>query len=280
MLDLIMVRNIVVVGGKKGGHPAELETRLDPVRLNEGVGVAITSIMYGEVCNICQKTNKIYYTVKNVQTDGLESMELKPKKHRKYSGSLERTIRIPKGTYTSTRMVAKAIVSEITNDIKKISSRLPNNKQPSINIPGEDFSSTYHISLSNMEIGSVGKDTPWGMLGVTEGFSSKSPTLQDIDLTIEAKPAFLYTNIVENSYINDKKTRNLAVLPIFTRRGYTHFEFQNPVYVPVEIREFSSIHLELYGLDGKLIEFNDAWDTIITLRMKPINRGALTMDDN
>ena len=77
---------------------------------------------------------------------------------------------------------------------------------------------------------------------------------------------------MKNSYINGKKSRNLAILPLSIQRGYSFYEVKNPVYVPIEVHQFSEILLELRDLDGVLVAFNPKWNTAITLHLTTINR--------
>ena len=64
----------------------------------------------------------------------------------------------------------------------------------------------------------------------------------------------------------------LAVFPVESVKGYTHFEFHNPNYVPIEVKEFSEIDIELRDIKGKLLKINNSYDTVISMHIMPINR--------
>ena len=280
-----MIRNIVVVSGRND-NPAKLQTQIDPVRLPLGMTVALTSIAYGEILNIHDQNNKIYFTFTNAPVYESEMIPSTPsisgrgrnnpkkpdkKKTTKDQKKVTGKVQIPVGTYRTTRSIITSIVTAINGKVKET---FPNHTtRYGLNISGMEISPTFAVNLKNVTIHVNKPDSPWGIIGVKEDLIEKSPSLENIDLSIEMKPSFLYASIVENSYINEQKSRNLAVIPLTTSTGYTFYEFKSPVYVPIEVREFSSILLELRDLDGKFVKFNPKSKTVLTINMKSINRG-------
>ena len=275
-----MIRNIVIVSGRND-NPAKLQTQIDPVRLPHDMTVALTSIAYGEILNIHDQNNKIYFTFTNVPdySSGLIGDPTPPitsargrnkKKVNKDQKTDNVKVQIPVGTYRTTRSIISSIVTAVNVKTKEV---FPNQgSRYSLNISGMEISPTFALNLKNVTILVNKPDSPWDIIGVKEDLMEKSSSLENVDLSIEMKPSFLYASIVENSYINNQKSRNLAVIPLKTSTGYTFYEFKNPVYVPIEVREFSSILLELRDLDGKFVKFNPKSKTVATLHMKPINR--------
>ena len=268
-----MIRNIVVVSGEND-NPAKLQTRIDPVRLPYGVTIALTSIAYGEILNIHNENNNIYFTF----TDTFDLVPIPSisttsgrGRNKKLKKIVNVKVQIPIGTYRTTRSIVSSIITAINEKIKEI---LPGQStRYSLNISGMEISPTFAINLKNIAIHVTRSESPWDIIGVTKDIIQKSQNLENIDLSVEMKPSFLYASIVENSYINDQKSRNLAVIPLKTSIGYTFYEFQSPVYVPIEVREFSSILLELRDLDGNFVKFNSKSKVLVTLHMKPINRS-------
>jgi hypothetical protein len=112
-------------------------------------------------------------------------------------------------------------------------------------------------------------DAPWSLLNIYEDKYDRF-TIQEIDLQCAESPAFLYANIIENSYINGKLSRNLGVIPIKNTRGWTLYEPKYPIYVPITVREFSKILIEIRDMNGEYIKFNPLYKTIITLSIRPI----------
>lgn len=252
-----MVQNIVIIDGRDA-NPAKLQTHVDPVRFEQGKSMAISSIAYGEINNVHQENNAIYFSM----SDDDEPM-----------GVVYRC-EIPIGTYSNTVLIGSQIVRSIQS---KIDAADPQSVKGVITMQNFDQSmQAFKLNLDGIIIHVTNhQDSPWDILGVYEDFSAttKAPIMVNRDLLGMIEPAILYANIVENSYINSKKARNLAVLPLKIQKGYTYHEFTEPVYVPIEVQQFSNILLEIRDLDGKFVKFNPRWNTVITIRLKTINRS-------
>ena len=64
------VHNYVIAGGRNA-DPGSLSMNMEPVRLSEGMGIAIKSIAYGEVYNVSEINNSFTITLKaSVMVDG------------------------------------------------------------------------------------------------------------------------------------------------------------------------------------------------------------------
>ena len=65
--------------------------------------------------------------------------------------------------------------------------------------------------------------------------------------TFEAatEAGFLYSNIVDNSMINQQQSRLLTLIPIRSKSGYNYHEFTNPVYGPLSVHSFTDITFAL-----------------------------------
>ena len=124
-----------------------------------------------------------------------------------------------------------------------------------------------HINVSNT------RETPWKILGISKDIVKKhSVEVDNIDFTKWLVPSFLYVNIVENSYINGRLSRNLSTVPLDLKRGWSYYEFRNPTYVPIDVKEFSKIVLEIRDMNGNFVCFDSSFKTVVTLHLKPINR--------
>ena len=115
-------------------------------------------------------------------------------------------------------------------------------------------------------------ESPWNMVAVYEDILP-GPGVQTVDKTFDKciQPAFLYGSIVENSYINGNLSRNLGVIPLNRNSGWSFHEFSYPNYVPIDIKEFSNIILELRNMEGKYVTFAPKYKAVISLSIKPIN---------
>ena len=122
----------------------------------------------------------------------------------------------------------------------------------------------------------VNKTSPWDLIGLGSYNiipQNKTIAIRNVVFSNTIEPAFLYSNIVENSYINGKLSRNLATIPLSLQSGWNFYEFKYPVYIPIDVKEFSKIKLELRDMNGKLIQFDPSFKTILNLHIKPINRA-------
>ena len=93
----------------------------------------------------------------------------------------------------------------------------------------------------------------------------------------EHYPAFVYVNVIENSYINNKPSRLFAIVPLQSgymdgSTGYHFHVFNSPTYYNFAIREFSHVLFQLVDEHAKLIEFAPKYKTIIALEIfKPLD---------
>ena len=261
------IQNIVVVGGK-GKNPAKLRTQLEPVKLDIDMEMAITSLSHGEIYNIHNENNKIY--VSKVEF-GI-SIDTNP---RPYTVTERFELEIPTGTYKNVFTILKKIVGIIKNNISPTVNPLSNKSSKNVvSITTGNKERTATLELADIIIHVEGKsDSPWEFLRVKEDIiPSTSIEVENVDLLVGIERAFLYVNIVENSYINGKKSRNLSLIPLSKQKGIAYHEFTNPNYIPVEFKQFSEIFLEIRNMDGEYVRFNSNYNTVITLHMKPINR--------
>jgi len=94
---------------------------------------------------------------------------------------------------------------------------------------------------------------------------------------------FLYASLVENSLIDNRETRLLTAFPIESKRGYSYFEFAQPIYRSIAVRQFMDISFEildqyqqkanfsLYGDDQDME--NRKYRTILNLHIRRAIKG-------
>ena len=263
---------IVIVGGVDGNQ-AKLETQLEPTKLNQDVGIAITSLYHGEVFNINDSNNTITY---NIPARGLQYADeyaLKPWQRTQETYSFK----IPVGNYSSALTILKMISDGFRKQLLRHGT-IPDGKRPRLDVKIDK--GVMRITAENMEIKIDGyseySEGPWELLQMNKNFSYavNQRSILNVDFSQNIQPAFLYVNIVENSYINGKLSRILSVVPISSRADWSFYEYSQPNYMPINVKEFSKIFLELRDMNGKYIRFNPKYKTIITLRTMPINRAV------
>ena len=244
-----LIHNVTIVGGRNA-DPAILKTRLEPMKLEDNMGIAAKFIAYGEIANIAGKDCEF-----NIQ-DSLRGKRVK--------------LRIPEARYTTKEHVLLEMFHIINKHIASypiISSELAPDKCTTTNSYGK--MSIHPPSHINIQVNN--QQNLWSLI-------SARKTQQEVwvvsgELEERTGMAFVYMNIVENSYINGKKSRVLTVFPVASKSGYTYHEFMNSTYIPIEVKEFSEIEIELRDVRGKLLKIDNSYDTIISMHISPINRS-------
>ena len=235
-----LIRTINIVGGR-GDNPSVLRTRLEPIKLEENMGIVAQFIAFGEVANI---TGDCSFQIRD---------------HRNH---MNITLRIPEGRYTLKEDVLLK-VADVVNDYILQSGSL---RKCTIDSTAGKFTITPPATLDIL-INSEGG--LWKQLNVHK--NNKAVWLFTGVLEERTGMAFIYMNIVENSYINGKKSRVLTAFPVTSKSGYTYHEFTNSTYVPIQVKEFSEIEVEIRNLKGELLKIDNSYDTIISLHLSPIN---------
>ena len=78
----------------------------------------------------------------------------------------------------------------------------------------------------------VEQNTPWKMMGINSDRSeNRVVEIRNVIYSKTKQPAFLYSNIVENSYINGKLSRLLSIIPLHMKSHWGFYEFNKHVYV-------------------------------------------------
>ena len=259
---------IVVIDGKEK-NPAKLHTRLEPIRLDKDASMAITSISHGEIYNVHSGNNKIYL---NSSTEGQPVGAAVPGGLGQYATNEEDPVvlEIPVGRYCE----AFTLLKTIDSVIREYFGRKQGYRVGLEIVFNRMKSPIIKITPTNVLIYVTEKvNSPWNLFGVSKDvYPDTLLEVENQDLFSNIVPAFLYVNIVENSYINGKLSRNLALVPLSLKGGCSFYEFKHPNYVPIVVKNFTDILLELRTIDGHYVPFNSNCKTVITLDLKPINR--------
>ena len=251
------IRSIIAVGGYEGNQ-SKFITQIKPTKLKEDAEIALTSIFHGQVLNISGDNNKIHFlNIDNLEIEGqilTEDAGITPDSHN------FKTLTIPKGFYHSSYAVCLAIEEQVVNVLN-----LPKRNNP-LTVSLDKRSNTIQMQLNNLIIKNE-KDSPWELLGFSDDLSD-THELKNISFDGQQLPVFVYINVIENSYINGRSSRISTVIPVKTYEGWSYFEPSTPDYCPINVKEFSNILVELRDLNGKFIDFDPAFKTIITLSVR------------
>ena len=269
------ISNVVIVGGENG-NTSRFTTQLGPIKLDNDYEMAITSLCHGEVYNIHSGNNKVYFYLTASET-GLESVKRSrglaespsvyeiPDDMDRYSLPSLRQITVPEGSYESTIKLCWTISN-------LISDQLGVKKRNAMNATVDKQYNIVNVELENLYLVIRDKkDTPWAIMDVHEDQYERF-TITNQDFHCSSFPVFVYANIIENSYMNGRLTRNLGIVPVTNAPQWSFYESSNPNYVPINIKEFTNILIELRDINGQYIKFNPFFKTVITLAIKPIKR--------
>ena len=187
-----MIQNITIVDGR-GANPAKLQTIVEPVNLNKDMGMAITSIAYGEIYNIHDGNNKIYFSVEN-ETEELGVIN-------EMSTQEIYKVKIPIGTYKNTFVIVQEIVAYLPFNpfvaaINEKLSTLDILKKKTLSIYGNYLAKDFTLKLDNNFIHIEEKsDTPWGLFNISDDIKVSRVSIENIDLLVGVNPTFLYVNM-------------------------------------------------------------------------------------
>ena len=251
-------RSIVVIAEKE--NRAQLFTQLEPIRLSQNKQLAIKSIFHGSVYNINNNNNKVHYQFAPI---GKKFNEITPNE------IIEKYFAIPEGNYPTAQSVIEAIAVKFSETFSD-SIRYP---LPKFEIIQSRKKDDIRIDVSNLRIRVSDRyETPWNLLNILSDIAEDTTIkIANIDFSTWIVPAFLYVNIVESSYINGKLSRNLSIIPLNMKHGWSFYEFNEPLYTPIDVQEFSKIILEIRDMNGDYVTFDPLFRTVITLHISAIN---------
>ena len=297
--------NFVVVGDNSK-TPAKFSTQLQPIKLDQNVGMAINSIFHGSIHNITSENQHVTYEVDIFKISEKSAGIVIPTTEAILGGAIvekvRESFRLDIGNYSSTLSILKVIAGwfedqfpsddedwdinsggrrggrnraggrgrvesrdsletgggvvhgSLDRDARRINPDKPlclEIDESSLDDVSEGF---IKITPRNMSL-FIDKTTPWSLIGLGSHSSickNKILQVRNVIFSKSIEPAFLYSNIVDNSYINGKLSRNLATIPLSLQSGWNFYEFMYPVYIPIDVKEFSKILLELRDMNGKL----------------------------
>ena len=272
-------RNYVIAGGKNA-NPSSLSVNVEPVRLQQDMGIAVKSIAYGEVHNVNERNNtfkikintdalvqnsatssssytseSLVYRIVGTSYDALNitnDSELK-------TGQVNVTI--PVGRYDHADEIFGAVTSAINEMVRANGIEAPCKTSSEYGILEAELPEGVKLIPSK-------QDTPLSLINAT--YSNGVITVYNNEMPSNMQLCFIYLNIIQNSFINGRKSRLLCVCPCQCKKGYTFHEFANPTFVPIEVREFSDITVSLRDIKGNLLAISKNFDTVITLQMKKL----------
>ena len=223
----------------------------DAVDFSSGYEVGLKAIFHGPINNIIGKNNM--FSIKKLTV--IEHYSISP------------------GFYSDSCHVLKAIKQELDVAVTT------NTSQILIRKPEFRYKEGGEQAVLKLQKGcSFHVDNQEPQLLHLLGFCVKAD-FNEININIFRFPSklnsgFLYSSIVENSIIDHKQARLLAIIPVNSKDGYNYHEFQNPVYNPLSVHSFSQASFVFTNEQGNELLMQNVRDgevqypTILVLHMR------------
>ena len=231
----------IVVIGADSENPSKFRTSFPALKLDTKHELCLTSMFYAPIININDNNNVI--TVNDLFS------------------SISYSVKLKNGFYKT----KWALLSEIVDQIRQA---IQNDE---ISVLTEDITFTKVESEITLVIPFKISGECLNMVGITDFIPAKMYTFMDDNLTSTIFPAFLYCNIVEDSWINNKLSRLLQVIPLEYRQGCSYLEFHTREKSIITLKEFSNIIFEIRDINGDFIPFDPDFKTIMSFKITPIN---------
>ena len=266
------IRNIVIISGDDN---TVLTTTIEPVISKQPLEMAITSISHGPMFNVNEDNSQLKFSYPSL-------VQFKSVSYDKPRIDTQISCNIPFGNYQTSfdllraieKSVKEAIIEhEVKNMLELMDVDFINTTTDELQIlatitTGKDAGRLKVVS-KNIKFQAYGNETPWSLLAIEDG--QLNAPLDNYIINNGSSVGLLYANIVENSYINGKLSRFLNVVPLKNNIGYSNHEFVSPNFVPINVKEFNNVKLELADFNGNFLEFDPKYKTIISLKIRPIN---------
>ena len=250
-------RNYIIAGGR-GDDPANLSVNMEPVKLADGMSIAVKSISYGEVWNVNDLNNSFRVRMKLQYLGDIMNITKRNAVPSEETELLGAVLKIPNGRYNLGEHVISAIATAVNDYMDSIGIQ---SYCETRNVYGK----IYVTLPSEIDYIRGSGESPLSLVDATVIGNELSCLVGEIPS--KAEMCFVYMNICQNSFINGKRSRLLCVFPVISNKGYTFFEFRSPTYVPIEVTEFSKINVTFRNIKGKKMEFDDNYDTVINLHV-------------
>ena len=229
---------------------------VDSINVNDGYEIAVKSIFSPPLFNFTEDNNE--FTIVTV-INGKEyyySYAIKP------------------GFYENTCQLLQKMQQSIKSSIMK---RIPKPPKWTPTLSSNPQSVTLNMNNTKRKDASqyfvFGGDVKDSLLRDLGLCASEKTMVAKLDINNysfdeETICGFLYSNIVENSLINQQQSRLLACVPISSVSPYNFFEFHNPVYRAFSVHSFTDLNFVLTNVDGDILRMKGGIPTVITLSIR------------
>ena len=226
-----------------------------PVKLDQNFEIGLQSITHGPLFNITVANNKI--VIIRTVPGGAEDINF---------------ILLDPGLYTTVSQLLKHIYEKLKELFDKHRDNLYWGKEPLKYTLEQTGKITIRLpTRASFEIDNVkepGENPLFNILHLPSG-RYKKLSEYDSDILRLDHLTFIYSSIVEESYINNRKSRLLAMTPLKSMYGYNHTTFQNISYYPLAVNTFNDIIFSLKDTYGMQTQLTDtSYPTILKIHIR------------
>ena len=226
--------------------PSDFHTQFNTTfNLTEDYEVALKSIFYGPLCNVCEHNDLLVLRLNNREM---------------------RELRVSHGYYPTMYYLTRAINDTVVNFYDNLGEgdenwAVSNATNVKFNSSQKQTGGISAISLSLPENVKFyyypfthGKSNILDLYGVQLRFSTSKLLVRDTKLEYKHQVGFVYSSLVKDSKFNNKDSRLLATIPLYTDDGYSEYMVVNPSYYPIAVTSFDNVSFQIRDNKGKLVE--------------------------
>ena len=246
-------------------NPADFSCSvLDALNLDEGYEVAVTKVFHAPIFNVTERNNR-FTLAKPTPVHSVSEL----------STSVDEEVRhltvsdyyIPPGFYPTSCDILAAIHKVLVDKVE-----LGHNHGASTLIENKPILSYSTTSPETMTLKIVDKKVKFlidkerdgdsillSLLGYCFDEELSQLVVENYPFEISSVPGFLYSNIVENSFINQQRSRLLSIFPVSSKQGYNCYEVMNPIYSPLSAHSFIDVTFKLLDIHGETLKMDPVY---------------------
>ena len=227
----------------------------NPINLSDNYEIGLKSVSHGSTYNVTSKTNRITL----LRDDGNNHIE---------------HIFLDTGCYHTKSELFHEIQSKLLDFFNTTTSKLWSRDVPKYFIESDGritIKLPPPLSVTRPIYFLIDNKTWPGqnpLSNILNFPDNKYKKISDFREFISIKPTlgFIYSSVVAESYINNHKSRLLAIAPFYSADGYNYFEFLNISYYPLSVNTFTDIFFSIKDENGD--ELNLSKTTILNLHVR------------
>lgn len=247
-------------------NPADFSCSvLDALDLDEGYEVAVTKVFHAPIFNVTERNNR--FTLSKPSSTTYSASELSTSVDIEEISLTVSDYYIPPGFYPTSCDILAAIHKVLVDKLE-----IGHNHGASTLIEKKPILSYSTTSPGTMTLKIIDKKVKFfinkerdgdsrllSLLGYCFDEEISQLVVENYPFEISSVPGFLYSNIVENSFINQQRSRLLSIFPVSSKQGYNCYEVMNPIYSPLSAHSFIDVTFKLLDIHGETLKMDPVY---------------------